>query len=70
MPQHCWAVSRRFDHVDDLVWHGMMDHVSDILNQPEGAVCNVLIEPDGVFAMIDDAILLAAIIATGMRSFR
>jgi len=58
MAQHCWAVSS-FDYVDDLLWHGMMDHVSDTLNQPQGAVRNVLMEPDSVLAMIDDAILRA-----------
>jgi hypothetical protein len=35
----------------------MMDHVSDTLDQPQGAVRNVLMEPDSVFAMIDDVIL-------------
>jgi hypothetical protein len=46
MPQHCWAVSRSFDYVDDLLWHSMMDQVSDTLNQPQDAVRNVLMEPD------------------------
>ena len=37
----------------------MMDHVSDTRNQPQRALRNVLMEPDSVFAMIDDAILRA-----------
>jgi len=57
--QHCWIVSRSFDRVDDLLGHGMMEHVSDTRNQPQRAVRNVSMEPDSVFPMIDDAILRA-----------
>src|SRR6201981_215803 len=47
--------NRCFDLVDDLLGHGIMEHVSNTRNQPQRALRDLLMNPDRVFAMIDDA---------------
>ena len=54
-----WVTVRSFDRVDDLLGHGVMEHMPNTRDQPQRAVRNLSMKPDGVFAMIYDPVLRA-----------
>src|SRR5260221_8456517 len=52
------AVSgRSLERVDDLLGHGIMQHVRNTRNQPQHTLGNLLMNPDCVSAMFDYAVI-------------